>query len=94
MALVKETVVDKIESLENGVINVRTATIVKEGTSSSGYTELSRSYHRHVLEPRIKNDSDWSDPDISGEDSKVQAIANATWTTDVKNAYEAWNYGK
>jgi hypothetical protein len=33
MALVKETVVDKIESLENGVIHVRTATIVKEERS-------------------------------------------------------------
>ena len=36
----------------------------------------------------------WYDPDISGEDSKVQAIANATWTTDIKNAYETWNYGE
>ena len=94
MALVKETVVDKISSLENGVIHVRTATIVKEGTDAKGYTELSRSFHRHVLEPRLKNDSGWYDPDISGEDSKVQAIANATWTTDIKNAYETWNYSE
>ncbi|BCV06823.1 MAG: hypothetical protein CM15mV144_170 [Caudoviricetes sp.] len=28
------------------------------------------------------------DTDISGEDTRVQAIANATWTDDVKSAYE------
>ncbi len=83
MAITKETVVDKIEVLEMGQVQVRTATVIKEDDA-----ELSRSFHRHVLQPRIKSDDTWEDTDISGEDAKVQAIANATWTDDVKSAYE------
>ena len=85
MAITKETVVDKIEVLEMGQVQVRTATkIIEDGT------ELNRSFHRHVLEPSIKNGDTWEDTDISGEDAKVQAIANATWTDDVKSAYESF----
>ena len=83
MAITKETVIDKVESLENGQIGVRTATVLKEDG-----TELNRSFHRHVLAPRTKTGDTWGDTDISGEDAKVQAIANATWTNDVKSAYE------
>jgi hypothetical protein len=44
MAITKETVVDKIEVLEMGQVQVRTATkIVEDGT------ELNRSFHRHGL---------------------------------------------
>ena len=83
MAITKETVVDKIEVLEMGEIQVRTATVIKEDG-----TELNRSFHRHVLTPRTKSGDTWGDTDISGEDARVQAIANATWTSDVKSAYE------
>ena len=83
MAITKETVVDKIEVLEMGQVQVRTATVIKEDG-----TELNRSFHRHVLDPRTKSGDTWEDTDISGEDAKVQAIANATWTDSVKNAYE------
>ena len=36
-------------------------------------------------------DASWAHTatDISGEAASVQAIANAAWTTDVKNAYKA-----
>jgi hypothetical protein len=40
--------------------------------------ELSRKYHRHSLAP---------DADISNEHSEVQAVCNAVWTQDVKDAY-------
>ena len=83
MALEKETLVDKIEVLENGQVQVRTATVIKEDG-----TELNRSFHRHVLAPRTKSGDTWGDTDISGEDAKVQAIANATWTDEVKSVYE------
>ncbi len=83
MAITKETVVDKIEVLEMGQVQVRTATIIKEDG-----TELNRSFHRHVLAPRTKSDDTWGDTDISAEDARVQAIANATWTDEVKSAYE------
>lgn len=82
--IIKETVVDKIEVLEMGEIQVRTATVIKEDDA-----ELNRSFHRHVLLPRTKSGDTWEDTDISGEDARVQAIANATWTDDVKSAYES-----
>jgi hypothetical protein len=71
--LIKETVVDKIEVLENGTLQVRTATRVLEDGEV-----LSSSFHRHVLTPGS---------DTSNEDAKVVAIATATWTTDVITAY-------
>ena len=83
MALTKETVVDKIEVLEMGQVQVRTATRVKEDG-----TVLSTSFHRHVVVPSVKTGDTWGDTDISGEDARVQAIANATWTSAVKTAYQ------
>ena len=87
MALTKETVVDKIEVLEMGQVQVRTATRVKEDGAV-----LSSSFHRHVVEPSTKASGSWADTDISGEDARVQAIATATWTDAVKTAWqEAWD---
>ena len=83
MALTKETVVDKIEVLEMGQVQVRTATRVKEDG-----TVLSSSFHRHVVVPSVKSGDTWGDTDISGEDARVQAVANATWTDSVKTAYQ------
>jgi hypothetical protein len=73
MALTKETVVDKIEVLENGTLQVRSAVRVLEDGEV-----LSQSFSRHVLTPGA---------DITNEDAKVVAIANATWTADVVTAY-------
>jgi len=95
MALTKETVVDKIEVLEMGQVQVRTATRVKEDGAV-----LSSSFHRHVVKPRYRTGrviaedgsvtaaGTWNDTNISGEDARVQAVANATWTDSVKTAYE------
>jgi hypothetical protein len=75
MALTETTKVDQIEVVENGSIQVRTATVIeKDGV------ELTRTYHRHVKHPG---------EDISTEDSRVQAIANAVWTPEVIAAYQA-----
>ena len=83
MALSKVTVVDKIEVLEKGQIQVRTATrIMEDGV------QLSSSFHRHVVVPSVKTGDTWADTDISGEDARVQAIATATWTSAVKTAYQ------
>jgi hypothetical protein len=73
MVLTKETVVDKIEVLENGTLQVRSATRVLEDGEV-----LSSSFHRHTLAPGA---------DTTNEDAKVVAIANATWTADVVTAY-------
>ncbi len=83
MALTKVTVVDKIEVLEKGQVQVRTATRVLEDG-----VELSSSFHRHVVQPSTKSGGSWADTDISGEDARVQAIATATWTSSVKTAYQ------
>ena len=83
MALTKEIVVDKIEVLELGNVQVRTATRVLEDC-----VQLSQAYSRHILVPSTKTDGVWGDTDISGEDARVQAIATATWTAEVKTAYQ------
>ncbi len=92
MAITKEIIEDKIEVVgDYKTIQVRTATIIKEDG-----VELSRSFHRHTLEcvSSVKNDDDsWThtDTDVSGESTEVQGIANAVWTTDIKNAKKAAN---
>jgi hypothetical protein len=83
MALSKVTIVDKIEVMEKGQVQVRTATRVLEDG-----VELSSSFHRHVVEPSTKASGSWADTDISGEDARVQAVATATWTAEVKTAYQ------
>ena len=75
MALTEKTIIDKIELIENNSIQVRTATIIeKDGI------ELTRTFHRHVVAPGA---------DITNEDPKVQAIANAIWTEEIIAAYSA-----
>ena len=83
MALTKEIVVDKIEVLEKGQVQVRTATRIKEVG-----VQLSQAYSRHIVVPSTKTDGSWGDTNISGEDAEVQAIANAKWTAEVKTAYQ------
>jgi hypothetical protein len=75
MALEKQVVVDKIEVVETGHVQVRTATrIVEDGKV------ISSSYHRHVVAPG---------QDYSNEDARVQAICQATHTAEVIAAYQA-----
>ena len=75
MALTKTEVTDKIEVLENGTIQVRSAIRIMENGSV-----LSSSFHRHVLTPG---------QDLTDQDPKVSAIASAVWTPEVIAAYEA-----
>ena len=97
MAITKEIIEDKIEVVgDYKAIQVRTATVIKEGTDAKGYVELSRSFHRHALEcvSSVKNDDDsWThtDTDVSSESTEVQGIASAVWTTDIKNAKKTAN---
>jgi hypothetical protein len=75
MALTETTKVDQIELVENNSIQIRTATVIEKDN-----VEISRSFHRHVKHPG---------EDVSTEDPKVQAIANAIWTEEVIAAYQA-----
>jgi hypothetical protein len=78
MALTKTTVNDKIEVINRGdwsSVQVRTATIISEDG-----TEISRTFHRHVVMP---------DADLSAEDADVSAICTPVFTDAVKAAYQA-----
>ena len=75
MALEKIVIVDRIEALESGVVQVRTATrIMEDGKQISG------TFHRYVVAPG---------DDYSGEDPRVQGICAALHTADVIAAYKA-----
>jgi len=75
MALEEKSVVDKIEVLLNGTIQVRRRDqILKDGV------EIAATYHRHVLSPG---------DDLTDQDPRVVAIAEATWTPEVIAAYQA-----
>jgi len=92
--ITKEIEYDKIEIIQSWNINVRRATKIMEENSDGSKTELSRGFHRHVLQPfgsSVDADGKWTHTatDISGEDASVQAIANAAWTDAVKAAYKA-----
>ncbi len=77
MALEKTNVTGSMEVGELGAISVRTDTVITETDDGS---ELSRSFHRKVLAPG---------DDVSGEDARVQAVANAVWTDEVVAAWNA-----
>ena len=66
--------VDLIEVIENGCVQVRTKTAIKEDG-----VEISSNFHRHVVAPG---------DDYSAEDAKVQAICAAVHTPEVVTAYK------
>ena len=93
--ITKEIEYDKIEVVNTWNIQVRQATKIMEKQSDGSKKELTRSFHRHVLQPFNSSkdeDGKWTHTatDISGEDASVQAIANAAWTDSVKTAYKAF----
>jgi hypothetical protein len=75
MALEKFEIVDRIEVLENGSVQVRTKTSIKEDG-----VEISSKFHRHVVVPGA---------DYSKESAKVQAVCTSIHTAEVVAAYEA-----
>jgi hypothetical protein len=75
MALTEIKVIDKIEVVEDGTLQVREATkIMKDGE------EIAKTYHRWSFAPAS---------DVSAMPANVQAIAQAAWTPEVIAAYEA-----
>lgn len=73
--LEKKVIIDKIEVLENGIIQVRQATKILEDSK-----EISKTYHRWVIYPG---------QDVTDQDTKVINIANVVHTQAVIDAYEA-----
>jgi hypothetical protein len=75
MPITETKVIDKIEAVENGTIQVREATrIMKDGE------QIAQTFHRFSFAPGS---------DVSGQPANVQAVANAVWTPEVISAYQA-----
>ena len=75
MALIEKQIVDLVELVQSNHIQVRTANIIERDG-----VEVTRTFHRHTLSPGA---------DVTNENPKVQAIANAVWTEEVIAAYQA-----
>jgi len=71
----KVTSVDLIEVIENGSIQVRTKTTIKEDG-----VEISSKFQRHVVAPGA---------DYSKEDTRVQGVCAALHTAQAIAAYKA-----
>jgi hypothetical protein len=80
MALEQKIVIDKIEVMENGVIQVRQRTDIFDSKSPS--VIIAFNYYRWTLTPA---------QDLTDQAPNVVAVANAIWTADLKNAYQTQN---
>lgn len=75
MALTEQTVIDKIEVLEDGTLQVRTATrVLRDGA------RIAETYNREALTPGQS---------LTGRPANVTAIATAVWTPAVVAAHAA-----
>ena len=93
MALTESIEYDKIEVVTHYKhVQVRKATVIKKDG-----TELTRSFERFVLNPGTLDESDNlvdnpldKEPDgTTAIADEVKAVANAVWTTSVKDAWKA-----
>lgn len=73
--LEKIEIVDRIEVIENGSVQVRTKTAIMEDGK-----QINGTYHRHVVAPG---------DDYSNEDARVQGVCAALHTAEVVAAYRA-----
>tara|TARA_R100000773_G_C4114780_1_gene53143 strand:+ start:26 stop:331 length:306 start_codon:yes stop_codon:yes gene_type:complete len=92
MALTESIEYDKIEVvLPYNSLQIRKATVIKKDD-----VEISRTYHRYVLQCGSLDDSDnFVDNPLDKENDGVTSIpdnikniAAVVWTTDIKNAYK------
>ena len=93
MALTESIEYDKIEVVgQYKAVQVRKATVIKKDG-----TELTRTFHRFVLDPGTLDASDNlvdnpldKEPDgTTAIADEVKAVATAVWTTSVKDAWKA-----
>ena len=75
MSLEKQTKIDRVEVVENGIVQVRQATIITEDGN-----QISRTYHRWTIAPG---------EDYSTQEQQVQDICKVTHTPEVIAAYQA-----
>ena len=93
MALTESIEYDKIEVVgQYKNVQVRKATVIKKDG-----VELTRSFHRYVLQPGTLDDSDnlvdnpleKESDGVTDIPDEVKNVCNAVWTTSVKNAWKA-----
>ena len=93
MALTESIEYDKIEVIgQYKSVQVRKATVIKKDG-----VELTRSFHRFILDPGTLDESDnlvdnplTKEPDgVTAIADEVKAICTAAWTTSVKDAWKA-----
>ena len=93
MALTESIEYDKIEVVgQYKAVQVRKATVIKKDD-----VEITRSFHRFVLDPGTLDESDNlvdnpldKEPDgTTAIADEVKAVATAVWTTSVKDAWKA-----
>ena len=75
MALTERKIIDLIEVLETGHLQIREANLVERDG-----VVIARTFHRYVIAPG---------EDVSDKEQKIQNIAAAVWTTEVVAAYQA-----
>ena len=75
MSLEKQTKIDRIEIVENGIVQVRQVTIILEDGN-----QVSRTYHRWCIAPG---------EDYSTQEQQVQDICKVSHTPEVIAAYQA-----
>ena len=90
MEITKTLEVGKIEVVGGWNVQVAMDTVIKENDK-----EISRSRHRHVLQPCTSlkgEDGKWThtDTDISAEDDTVKAVCNAVWSDTIKANYKSF----
>jgi hypothetical protein len=74
MSLEKQTKIDRIEVVENGIVQVRQATIITDNGN-----QISRTFHRWCIAPG---------EDYSAQDKQVQDICKVSHTPEVIAAYQ------
>ena len=87
MALTESIEYDKIEVVgPYKAVQVRKATVIKRDD-----VEISRTFERYAMQCGTLDDSNnLLETNISGQPAEVQAICNAVWTTDIKNAFKSY----
>jgi len=76
MALTEKIEIDRIEVVNDWIVQIRQATTIeRDGVF------VSKTFHRWVLNP---------DSDITNQEQKVKDICNTAWTTEVRSAYETF----
>jgi hypothetical protein len=75
MALTETKIIDKIEIVQHGIVQVREATHIMRDDE-----EIAKTYRRWSFAPGS---------DVNGMPANVVAVCNLTWTPEVIAAYQA-----